>query len=228
MSSPRKLVGITQRVVKLSDRGERRDVLDQAWTSFLSTCGFDILPISNRLDDPVDYLTRVGVDAIILSGGGNVSNQWRTISGKLPAVQADLLDLATERDKIESKLLNANAVQGWPLIGVCRGMQFINLFHDGFLKPVKGHVGVYHKLVTVEDCFSFGQRVNSFHDFGVPLNGLGRDVHVLAETDGYAEAILNRRAKHLGIMWHPERNFPWSKEDVILFSNFLSERTGYE
>ena len=225
MASSRKLIGITQRVIQLSDNGERRDILDQAWTSFLCACGFDILPISNRLNDPVDYLTRMGVNAIILSGGGNVSNQWRTVSGKLPNVQTNLSDLTADRDKLESKLLHASSILGWPVIGVCRGMQFINLFHDGLLKSVKGHVGVYHKLATVDDDFSFSKRVNSFHDFGVPLDGLGRDIHVLAEVDGYAEAILNRRAKHLGIMWHPERNFSWSQEDVTLFSNFLFDRT---
>ncbi len=230
MSSSRKLVGITQRVVHLPDREERRDMLDQAWTGFVSACGFDLIPIPNRLDDPVDYLSRVGVDAIILSGGGNVSDQWLTLSGQFPTVPPMLPDVAPERDEMESKLLRASTVQGWPVIGVCRGMQFINLFHGGRLEPVRGHVGIYHQLSSrvTNDGFYFDERVNSFHDFGVPLDGLGRELQVLAEAEGYAEAVLHRRAKHLGIMWHPERNAPWSHKDVMLFSKFLSGRTVHE
>lgn len=228
MPSSRKLVGITQRVVHFPDREERRDALDQAWAAFLGACDLDMIPIPNRLDDPIAYLAHVGVDAIILSGGGNVSDQWPTLNGKPPALPMMLPDVAPERDKVESKLLHASLAQGWPVIGVCRGMQFINLFHGGRLEPLSGHVGISHRLSIVDSEFPFEAQVNSFHDFGVPLAGLGDELHILAEVDGYAEAILHRSAKHLGIMWHPERNTPWSQKDIMLFSNFLSGRAVYE
>jgi gamma-glutamyl-gamma-aminobutyrate hydrolase PuuD len=222
-----KLVGITQRVVQVPNREETRDALDQAWAAFLAACGFDMIPIPNRLDDPVAYLEHVGVDAIILSGGGNVSDQWLTSSGKPPNMPIRLLDIAPERDRLESKLLHASIAQGWPVIGVCRGMQFINLFHGGRLETLSGHIGVSHRLSIVDSKFPFEGQVNSFHGFGVPVAGLGSELIVLAEIDGYAEAILHRRAKHLGIMWHPERNRPWSQKDIMLFADFLSGRAPY-
>jgi len=221
MVQPIKRVAITQRVVEDHGRCERRDVLDQAWTSLLADCGLEIHPIPNRIGNADAYLRACGIEAIVLSGGGNISSAWTTHSGATPNVLPEMNDLATERDSLERQLLIASIEHGWPVIGVCRGMQFISLFYGGRLEQVKDHAGTRHAVERREAGFPCDDRVNSFHNYGIPLDGLGDGLNVLATAAGHVEAFVHRSFPHLGIMWHPERNKPWSERDVALFRDFL-------
>jgi putative glutamine amidotransferase len=133
--------------------------------------------------------------------------------------------MAPERDVIETALLRASIDLGWPVIGVCRGMQAINVFHGGRIAPLGGHAGVRHSLTIVGSSAlianGLDSQVNSFHDFGIPADGLGKGLEVLAEVEGWPEAFVHRDYPHLGIMWHPERENPFSSHDLSLFRRFL-------
>jgi putative glutamine amidotransferase len=142
------LIGITQRVSVVSEYGERRDALDQAWIGFFSACNLVPLIISNKLTDSVAYAQKMGVKGLVLTGGNNFSDALKTIQNRpvrnLP--QSD--DLAPERDETEIALLKQSIENGWPVIGVCRGMQLLNLFYGGEISSVENHVGLYHNLTT--------------------------------------------------------------------------------
>ncbi len=227
MAAPRTLIAITQRVVQVSHRGERRDVLDQAWTRFLSDCSLEPLPIPNTIPDPVAYARRHGARGIVLTGGGNISSSMGRIDGVAAGDFAlTETDLAPERDVIETALLRESIVVDWPVLGVCRGMQAINVFHGGSLAELGGHAGVRH-AVAVSSARSrladltFDAEVNSFHDFGIPPDGLGKGLRALVNVNGWPEAFEHSEFRHFGIMWHPERNAPFSTNDVILFRRFF-------
>lgn len=128
------------------------------------------------------------------------------------------------RDRTESVLLQASLKNSWPVLGVCRGMQVINLFHGGSLTKVEGHAGSGHPLSSVTDSclFSFPRQVNSFHDFAIPIEGLGADLLPQALAGDYVEAFAHAKYRHFGIMWHPERNQIFSDEDVKLFRHFFN------
>jgi putative glutamine amidotransferase len=230
MVAPKTLVGISQRVVAVPARNERRDALDQAWVPFLADCGLEPLPVPNRHPDPAGYLRRLGVRGVILSGGGNLSGSMGRRDGRpVNAPQTDA-DLAPERDVTETALLRASIEQGWPVIGVCRGMQAINLFYGGRLAPLSAHAGTRHALSRVGSApgladIAFDTEVNSFHDFGVPADGVGTGLSVLAEAGGWPEAFVHNEIPHFGIMWHPERNSPFSANDVALFRRFFGAGT---
>ncbi len=218
------LVGISQRVLQTEGRNERRDALDQAWVPFLAACGFDLVPIPNGHADPVAYLRRLGVAALILSGGGNISMTFQTRDGRAPAMPPELPDLAPERDVVEGRLLRESLDSRWPVIGVCRGMEIMNVFHGGRLEPLPGHAGTRHSLWIPSDggpAGLFDEHVNSFHDLGVPRDGLGDGLRAVAVSDGYVEAFVHDRYPHAGIMWHPERTCPWSPNDIAFFKRFL-------
>jgi putative glutamine amidotransferase len=104
-------------------------------------------------------------------------------------------------------------------------MQVMNLFHGGTVASLAGHAGTRHSLSDKQSLsdadFAFDAEVNSYHDFGVPENGLGEGLTVLADADGWPEAFVNEEERHFGIMWHPERNRPSSARDIALFSRFL-------
>lgn len=226
MSASSVLVGITQRVVAVPARNERRDALDQAWAPFLAACGLEPLPVPNRHPDPAGYLHRLGARGVILSGGGNISASMGRRDGLAVIAPQTETDLAPERDAIETALLRASIEEGWPVIGVCRGMQVMNLFHGGRLGALTAHAGTRHTLSRrgSESAFSdvtFDDEVNSFHDFGVPADGVGAGLTVLAEAQGWPEAFVHDELRHLGIMWHPERNSPFSTNDLALFCRFF-------
>jgi N5-(cytidine 5'-diphosphoramidyl)-L-glutamine hydrolase len=220
------LLAITQRVVPVPSRSERRDALDQSWAPFLESCGFEAIAVPNRHPDPAAFLQRFGVSGIILSGGGNISSSLGTLSGRPPQIVATDADLAPERDVTETALLRASIEHGLPVLGVCRGMQVLNLFHGGRLAPVAGHAGSRHGLSVAKatgraQAFAFDREVNSFHDCGIPPNDLAPGFQALATADGYPEAFLHQSLPHLGIMWHPERNQPFSRSDIATFQSFF-------
>ena len=62
--------------------------------------------------------------------------------------------------------------------------------------------------------------VNSFHSFGIELNGLGSGLIDLAkDEDDNVEAFYHTEYKLLGIMWHPEREKSFNELDKTLFKN---------
>lgn len=216
-------IALTQRTKNLPDREETWDCIDQAWTRFLTKCDIDFFLVPNGHSDPVGYVQNLGVTGLILSGGGDVSNNIRTRDG-LPATSPETNNASLTRDRTESALLHASLENAWPVLGVCRGMQVINLFHGGSLVKVEGHVARMHTLASVAgSCsFSFPSQVNSFHDFAISVEGLASGLLPQAFAGGYVEAFAHVDYRHLGIMWHPERNLTFSDEDVKLFRNFFN------
>jgi gamma-glutamyl-gamma-aminobutyrate hydrolase PuuD len=214
-------VGISQRVDYVSERNEWRDALEQSWTIFFEHCGFELIPIPNMLSDPGAYISRCGIDAIVLSGGGDIGTEWKTIDEKSPRLASPISMVARDRDLLESNLLELSIKNGMPIIGVCRGMQFMNLYHGGALIKVQGHVGQAHHVDILDESFPCDEMVNSFHDFGVPVRLLGEKLAPKVITNGLVEAFLHAEYPHLGIMWHPERCNEASSNDISLFRKFL-------
>ena len=55
-------VAITQRVEVVASYGERRDCLDQAWTSLLAQAGCDLLPVPNNLPSVRQWLKKQKIE----------------------------------------------------------------------------------------------------------------------------------------------------------------------
>jgi len=104
------LVAVTQRVAVEPRHGERRDCLDQAWTRFLLACGLTPMPAPNQQEAALALCTTAPVAGIVLTGG----NDLAAYGGDAP-----------ERDATEGALIDLAARRGWPVLGVCRGMQMI-------------------------------------------------------------------------------------------------------
>jgi putative glutamine amidotransferase len=206
-----KRIGLTQRVEVVPSYGERRDCLDQNWARFLLEAGLLPVPLSNAVADVAVYVEALELDGVVLTGGNDPSS----LSGAR--------NTAPERDRFESLLVTHCRERKLPLIGVCRGMQVLNLELGGTLDPASDHVATRHAI-------SFEQpigedpptEVNSYHDYAIPDGGLGEGLALVARCgDGTVEAVRHRDGLLHGLMWHPEREQPFRAWDLAFFSRTL-------
>ena len=154
-------------------------------------------------------------DAIVLSGGDDLPARARA-DGSLPAPSGPgAAPELPERVAWDRALLDACLAAGTPLLGVCYGMQLLNLHLGGTLvedltvsrRPAVDHGGrgcfTEHALVrrAAHPALAALTRVCSSHRQAVDRVAPG--LALLAEApDGVVEAI--GRDAVLGVEWHPE------------------------
>lgn len=203
----KKVIYASQRVDVIASYGERRDALDQCWTSLFYEMGAILQPLPNHPDTISQLLERMPPDGLLLTGGNT------------PVIYGGQ---ASERDEADEMLLAFSQSKNIPLLGVCRGMQSLILFYGGSLRETAGHVAVTHEI---SGKFPYNQ-VNSYHNYAI--DSLPESFEVLAKaTDGSVEAVRHNQFPQMGMMWHPERENPFRREDIQIISNFfeLEERT---
>lgn len=205
-------VGITQRPMALPERDEVRDALDVRLARLLWDLMFVPVPITNAIagitgsgdvgpSSVDDYLSALALDAIVLSGGDDV--------GEPPA-----------RDRTERAALALAERERLPVLGICRGMQLINVIAGGTLAPVEGHVATRHEA---QGSAIAKREVNSFHRLAILPDGLAAELKATAwAPDGTVEAVKHRRLPWTGVMWHPEREAPFAEDDVKLVTDALT------
>jgi N5-(cytidine 5'-diphosphoramidyl)-L-glutamine hydrolase len=192
-----KSVAITQRVTVVPEYGERRDCLDQAWPRFIAACGLLPLPLPNVVEVALAMCDDRDLAGLVLTGG----NDLAALGGDAP-----------ERDATENALLDAAEARGRPVLGVCRGMQLIQQRCAVPLQRVEGHV-TRRQIVHID---GEPTEVNSYHRFGARESRPPLEVWAVA-ADGVVKAIRHTARPTIGIMWHPERNTPFTANDVALF-----------
>ncbi|AZM55256.1 gamma-glutamyl-gamma-aminobutyrate hydrolase [Streptomyces sp. WAC 01529] len=163
----------------------------------------------------VDQLDRF--DAVVL--GGHETNvapeRYAATDGPGP--------FDTDRDTLALAVIPAAVEAGLPLLGICRGLQELNVAHGGTLRAVEGHRedlslprdeqylpahairihadGTLYELTGR----TASARVNSLH--GQAIDRLGPGLRIEAQApDGVIEAVsvADSRAFGLAVQWHPE------------------------
>lgn len=172
---------------------------------------------------------------LVLCGGGDMESTLygRENCGSKPPDRA--------RDRAELELFRAFFQAGRPILGICRGMQLINVALGGTLiqdlpldrRPFHGGGGedMVHPLRAMEGTLLhrlYGAvfPVNSAHHQAVDVLGEGLRAIAWAES-GFAEAIDLPGYPVLGVQFHPERmafdrRRPDTVDGAAIFSWFLS------
>ena len=187
-------IAITMRRDYYGDYLEPRDSISCDWIKTLVAYQIEPILIPNSHPDPVSLFKNNGCSGLILSNGSDVELKLRNgiFSGQ-------------ERDITESKLLKYALDSNIPVLGVCRGMQFINIFFGGRLSKVTNHVSKNHKIKFILKPFieylkSSVSIVNSFHNFGVNEKYLPNDLVVWAISDDkQIEGIYHKKYNILRI-----------------------------
>lgn len=195
-------IALSQRQDAVPGRDEVREALDVRWGGLLWDLGFLPLPLTAGVADHASYLNEIAPDGFLLTGGPDI--------GAWPA-----------RDKLERAALEYAIDANLPVLGICRGMQFLNDFQGGSLKPMAGHTAVRHEISG--PLMSNGPRsVNSYHDLVLQDSDLGDDLEAVAwAQNGVIEALRHSVRPWLGIMWHPERETKVALADLeLIFNHF--------
>ncbi|MBC7952336.1 MAG: gamma-glutamyl-gamma-aminobutyrate hydrolase family protein [Rhodospirillaceae bacterium] len=194
-------VALTMRVTQASGYVEPRDAISHDWIVRLAEWQMVPLLVPNALPDPAAYLDALAPDLLVLTGGEDTG-------------------VSPERDRTETLLLDAAITRGIPVLGVCRGLQLINACFGGHLVAVTGHVATEHALQVAgpwQPLIGSGPRVNSYHNFAIPAEGLGAGLEALATDEcGNVEAVRAPGLSLAGIMWHPERHAARSEDRLFM------------
>ena len=176
-------------------------------------------PDEQLVEDPAEVLALL--DGLILAGGADIDP---ASYGEAP--DPHTVDTVPERDRFEIALARGAIERDLPLLGICRGMQLINVACGGTLiqhLPDRFGHGEHRRVVGTFDGSDHevnlvagslaeaaaGQSTHttkSHHHQGVDCLGAGLIVSgVSAFDDELAEAIeVPGRRFALGVQWHPE------------------------
>jgi len=183
--------------------------------------------------DGLDIAALLGeVDGLLLTGGADVGPEQY---GQQLDPKAGL-EVEPERDRAELPLVRAALERDLPILGICRGMQALNVAMGGSLiQDIPKHRASDDGKSAVHEVFvppgsrlvpvlGFGgfMKVNSRHHQGLALaqKAPGLLVSAFSLKDGILEAIDSPRDRHrwvIGVQWHPERREELSSSFQRLF-----------
>lgn len=210
-------IAFSSRVVRAATYDEARDALSQDWTAWCRRHGALPLVLPNDETVACDMLAATRPALLVLTGGNDA------------VPRADGAgDFEESRNNTELALISRALESGLPILGVCRGMHMLNLFHKGTVQEDLGpvaddHVAKTHRVSLAAPLTGLaGSAVletNSFHRQGFYADQVGAGLRVCAhcESDGVVEAVAHPDAPVIGIGWHPERDNPArTLDDAIL------------
>lgn len=157
----------------------------------------------------------VRLEALVIGGGDDLHP---SLYDELPAHS----DYDQERDALEINYLHQAFKLHIPVLGICRGMQLLNITQGGTLyadiNPMRQRTSsrqilLPRKTVRLQPLSQVQQilgcdsvRVNSLHHQAV--DKLGTQLSACAhDLDQFTQAIESATKPHIGVQWHPEYLF---------------------
>jgi putative glutamine amidotransferase len=177
-----------------------------------------IPPDPELVDDPSQLLALI--DGLMLAGGADIDP-----SSYAQEPHPETVDTVPERDVFEIALARAAIAMDMPVLGICRGMQLINVACGGTLvQHLPEHVGhqehrrvlgsfdgADHDVLLTDGSLAASaagetdHATKSHHHQGVDRLGEGLTVSGISTLDDLPEAVeLADRRFVLGVQWHPE------------------------
>lgn len=205
---------------------ERNEPTRRRYRDALERAGATVVEVR-----PGDELPR-DIDGVLLSGGSDVD------PASYGEVNTAARGLDGRRDELEFDLVRRALRDGLPVLGICRGLQLLNVALGGRLvQHVEGHRPMDHEGVLEhrEVHIAAGSRlaaavgdgplmVNSRHHQAVTLETLAPGLRVTAMVDDLVEAF--EAPEHgwlVAVQWHPERTAEVSPEALGVFNALVDQ-----
>ena len=224
--------------VTLCGHATRRcGVAREQYLDAIRRAGAEPIPV-----DPTDA-TPEEFDGLCLTGGGDVD------PARYGADNVASTDIDERRDSVELALLERALARDIPVLGICRGLQLINIHLGGSLEqhhlghspkyppegaPVSddpaGPDAVRHE-VTAEPgsklaaaCGAQTFVVNSSHHQVVTSDRLASDLRATAHVGELVEALESPAHRWVvAVQWHPERTAQVGAAATRIFDAFVAE-----
>jgi putative glutamine amidotransferase len=190
------------------------------------------------LDEPSSKLTKLieGCDGVLLPGSSADVDPAKYSTPR----HEKTADADSKRDTVDELLLNDAYKTRKPILGICYGLQILNVNRKGTLLqhieseinheagksvPIAHNVVIEpkSKLAEVVGCSlegeSFSLPVNSSHHQSAQRIGSGLSVVAISPDDGIIEAVEGTSPDHfvLAVQWHPERSVGQDEPSRAIF-----------
>lgn len=188
----------------------------------LERAGAQPMPLDERASAAQRAAAFAAMDGLLLSGGADID------PARYGEAPSGARDAEPGRDALEAEAFAAAARVGVPVLGVCRGLQAINVFAGGTLvQHLDGHESVpypspavtRHRLDLADGsrlAVILGEsedlEVNSYHHQAITADRLAPGLRISAVADHAAAGQLVEGVESadpdrwlIGIQCHPER-----------------------
>ena len=215
-----KIIAISTRSVDYqSDAGiaKRRLYINGYFSEVAEKAGFILFPVCS--DNGLEEIATMCSGLIIAGRDRDINPKYY---GENPLEGLEYPDDPYE-DELDFKLIELFEKINKPILGICSGLQSLNIYHGGTLKQhIEEHTSkeelVRHKIDIEEKSFVYSlygskTEVNSIHHQAIKDVAEGFKVTAVAE-DGTIEAI--EKGNLIGLQWHPEVDY-----EIDTFKKFL-------
>lgn len=198
------------------------------------------IPIILPMDQPNDAKVYIdSIDCLLLAGGSDVTPVFYQ-----EEPHPKLGGTNFNRDLFEEALIAEALKQNKPILGVCRGMQILNVTlggslyqdlslysdwavkHDQMPSP---STQASHSITTEEESHirqivGANYQVNSYHHQAIKRVATSLKP-VAWSTDNLIEALESKNPEHriLGVQWHPELTFKDNVTELAIFDYFVNQ-----